>query len=119
MNRVAARVALAVEGACEIPHVLGGVVLRGAATRLARSLNRGWLDEAGWDPLMQVLLLPAHHRLLGRRVCRVEGCAATVHAGLPEVCHRCLTRLTGLGLSTADIAAGVELPSPPVVFASR
>ena len=113
MNRVVTRVAFDVEDACEIPHVLGGVVLRGAAARLARSLNRGWLDEAGWDPRMRVLLLPAQHRLLGRRVCRVEGCAATVHAGLPEVCHRCLTRLTGLGLSTADIAAGVELPSPP------
>jgi len=83
--------------AVEIAHVLDGVVLHGAALRLARMLDRGFLDEAGWDPTTRVLSLPASHRLLGRRVCRAAGCERTVHSGLPAVCHRCFTRLTRLG----------------------
>ena len=113
MTRPTPRPASPTRDACKIPHVLDGVVLAGAAARLARRLDRRLLDEVGWDPRMRVLLLPAQHRLVGRRVCRVEGCAATVHAGLPGVCHRCLTRLTRLGLSTADIAAGAGLPPAP------
>ena len=58
----------------EFPHVLDGVVLIGAAARLAAMLDRRFLDEAGWDPRTRVLSLPAEHRLLGRTVCRVEGC---------------------------------------------
>ena len=101
------------EDAFVIPHVLDGVVLNGPAGRLARMLDRGFLDEAGWDPRTRVLCLPAQHRLLGRRVCRAEGCARTVHSGLPVVCHRCFTRLTGLGMSAAEIAAAAELPAEP------
>lgn len=100
--------------ACEFPHVLVGVVLDGAAACLARMLERGFLDEAGWDPRTRVLSLPAQHRLLGRRVCRADGCTRTVYSGLPVVCHRCFTRLTGLGLSAAEIAAAPELPAEPV-----
>ena len=101
------------EDACEIPRVLDGVVLDGAAACLARMLDRGLLDEAGWDPVVRVLSLPARHRLLGRQVCRVEGCGGTVHHGFPQVCYRCFTRLTELGHSAADIAAAVELPAAP------
>ncbi|MCA1693780.1 MAG: tyrosine-type recombinase/integrase, partial [Actinobacteria bacterium] len=101
------------EDGCEIPHVLGGVALTGPALRLARVLDRGLLEEAGWDPRGRVLFLPAQHQLLGRRVCRVGGCARSVHAGLPEVCHRCFTRLTRWGLSTAEIVAAAELPPAP------
>ena len=61
--------------------MLGGVVLIGAAAHLAAMLDRGFLDEAGWDPRTRVLSLPAEHRLLGRKVCRVEGCQNTVHSG--------------------------------------
>ena len=60
------------EESCEFPHVLDGVALNGAAAHLAGGLDRGLLDEAGWDPVMRVLYLPAQHRLLGRKVCRVE-----------------------------------------------
>jgi hypothetical protein len=101
------------ENACEFPHVLDGVMLVGAAARLASMLDRGFLDEAGWDPRMRVLGLPAKHRLLGRRVCRADGCERTVHSGLPAVCLRCFTRLTRLGMSTAEIAAGSVLPATP------
>jgi len=98
---------------CVIPHVLDGVVLHGAAARLAGMLDREFLDEAGWDPRMRVLCLPAGHRLLGRRVCRAGGCTRTVHSGLPAVCLRCFTRLRGLGMSAADIAAAEVLPPVP------
>ena len=97
--------------ACEFPHVLGGMVLDGAAGRLARMLDRGFLDEAGWDPRMRVLRLPAQHQLLGRRVCRADGCERTVRGGLPAVCLRCFTRLSGLGMSTSEIAAASALPA--------
>ncbi|HEY6422564.1 MAG TPA: tyrosine-type recombinase/integrase [Pseudonocardiaceae bacterium] len=108
-----ARTSSITEDAVEIPHVLDGVVLDGAAGRLARMLERGFLDEAGWDPRTRVLSLPAQHRLLGRQVCRADGCERTVHSGLPGVCHRCFTRLTRLGLSTAEIAVAPELPAEP------
>jgi hypothetical protein len=105
---------LAAEEDCgEFPHVLGGVVLIGAAARLARMLDRGFLDEAGWDPRTRVLSLPAEHRLLGRTVCRVDGCQNSVHSGL-TVCHRCFTRLTRQGMSQAEIAAAACLPAEPV-----
>ncbi len=104
----------AAEESCEFPHVLGGLALSGAAAHLAKVLDRGLLDEAGWDPTMRVLYLPAQHRLLGRKVCRVKRCVGTVHNDAPEICHRCFTRLTGLGMSVADIAATENLPAAPV-----
>ena len=36
------------EQAREFPHVLDGVVLDGAAARLARMVERDFLTEAGW-----------------------------------------------------------------------
>jgi integrase len=97
----------------ESGHVLAGVVLDEAAARLARMLDPAFLAEAGWDPAARVLSLPAGHRLLGRAVCRVGGCATTVQAGLGGVCHRCFTRLTGLGLTREQIASAPELPPLP------
>jgi integrase len=97
----------------EFEHVLTGVVLHGAAARLARTLDRAFLAEAGWDPAARVLSLPAGHRLLGRTVCRVGGCTTTAHAGLGGVCHRCFTRLTGLGLTKDQVAAAPRLPPLP------
>ena len=96
----------------EFPHMLRGVVLIGAAARLVAMLDRRFLDEAGWDPRTRVLSLPAEHRLLGRTVCRVDGCQNSVHSGL-MVCHRCFTRLTGRGMSKAEIAAAACLPAEP------
>ena len=84
----------------EFGHVLAGVVPDGPAARLAGMLDPAFLAEAGWDPAARVLSLPAGHSLLGRAVCRAGGCTATVRAGLGGVCHRCFTRLTGLGLTS-------------------
>jgi integrase len=102
------------EESCEFPHVLDGVALNGAAAHLAGALDRTLLDEVGWDPVMRILYLPVQHRLLGRKVCRVQRCVGTVHNDAPEICHRCFTRLTGLGMSVEDIAAVESLPAAPV-----
>jgi integrase len=102
------------EESCEFAHVLDGSALSGAAAHLAGALDQGLLDEAGWDPVTRVLYLPAQHRLLGRRVCRVERCVGTVHNDAPEICHRCFTRLTGMGMSVKDITAAESLPATPV-----
>ena len=91
-----------------------GVVLNGAAARLAGMLDRSLLDEAGWDPGRRILFLPAGHRLLGRQVCRAERCTGTVHNDCPGVCYRCFTRLQRLGMSAAGIAAARHLPAAPV-----
>lgn len=109
--RLAERVAVEQDRG-EFPHVLDGVVLIGAAARLAAMLDCGFLDEAGWDPRTRVLSLPAQHRLLGRTICRVQLCQNTIHSGLP-VCYRCFSRLTRLGMSPEDIATARELPSEP------
>jgi hypothetical protein len=67
-----ARTSPITEDAFEIRQVLDGVVLGGPAGRLARMLDLGFLDEAGWDRRTRVLSLPAQHRLLGRKVCRAD-----------------------------------------------
>ena len=87
----------AVGASTGFPHVLDGVVLDGAAARLAGMLDRASLEEAGWDPAARILFLPAQHRLLGRQVCRAEGCTGTVHNDCPGVCYRCFTRLQAAG----------------------
>src|SRR5665647_2610167 len=91
-------------------HVLAGVTLVGPAARLAAMLEVGMLTEAGWDPAARVLSLPAAHPLLGRRLCRVGGCLSTTRGTKTGgVCGRCITRLTGQGLSGQQIASSAEL----------
>jgi len=107
----ALRTVPAVGEACEFPHVLAGEALQGPAVALARALDQAFLAEAGWDPVSRVLFLPAEHRLMGRRVCRAQECERTVHSGLPQVCLRCFTRLSGLGMSLAEVAAARDLPA--------
>ena len=94
-------------------HVLAGVALTGPAARLAGLLDPAFLVEAGWDPMMRVLSLPAAHPLLGRTLCRVEGCSTTVHGKTGGVCWHCFTRLRGQGLSEQQIAATCQLPPLP------
>ena len=98
----------------EFPHVLVGAAFDGPAAALARALDKALLEEAGWDPVARILFLPAGHRLLGRKVCRVEQCTATAHYNYPDICHRCFTRLTGMGMTMHDIAARESLPAAPV-----
>ena len=100
--------------ATEFPHVLAGVGLDGPAAVLARALDKELLAEAGWDPATRILSLPAEHRLLGRKVCRVDRCAGTAHNDYPDICHRCFTRLTRMGMTMDEIASSDELPAAPV-----
>lgn len=97
----------------EFPHVLDGVVLHGAAARLAARLKVEFLHEAGWDPRSRMLYLPAAHRLLGRRTCRAEGCERIPVSGKPGVCQRCFTRLRSSGMSSEQIATAAVLPAEP------
>ncbi|WP_204079848.1 tyrosine-type recombinase/integrase [Mycobacterium riyadhense] len=109
-----AAVDLDTDEAAVFPHVLAGVVLVGAAARLAAMLDRGFLEEAGWDPRTRVLSLPAEHRLFARTVCSVPQCHSSIHSDR-RVCYRCFTRLTGLGMSPNDIAEASELPAAPLM----
>ena len=84
----------------EFPGVLDGVVLEVPAARLAGMLDSAFLAGAGWDPVTRVLSLPAGHRLLGRTLCRVGGCAATAHGTKTGgLCWQCFARLTRAGRS--------------------
>lgn len=114
MTAVVARAASAAGDACEFPLVLDGVSLQGRAARLADLLDPAFLTEAGWDPVTRVLSLPAQHRLLGRTLCRVQGCPATAHGTKTGgLCRRCCARLTRAGMSAEDIGSAAELPVLP------
>ncbi|MDP4506929.1 hypothetical protein [Nonomuraea turcica] len=105
----AAPAAASVDG--EFGHVLNGVALEGTAAQLAKALEPVFLAEAGWDPVSRVLSLPAEHPLLGRRLCRVDGCTATAHGTkIGGQCYRCFTRLMREGRSREEIVTAAELP---------
>ncbi len=67
-------------------------------------LDPGFLAEAGWDATALVLRPPADHRLLGRPLCRAEGCAKTAHSA-SRICRGRTMLLAKNGLTEADIAA--------------
>ena len=100
------------ESGWEFPLVLNAAVLTGPAAQLAGLLDPAFLAEAGWDPTVRVLSLPAQHPLLGRTLCRVEGCAATAHGTKTGgLCWRCYARLTGAGMTVEEIITTGELPA--------
>ena len=91
----------------EFPRVLDGMLLQGPAARLAGLLDPAFLTEAGWDPVIRVLSLPARHRLLGRTLCRVPGCPATAHGTKTGgLCWRCWGRLSRAGMSAEQDRLG-------------
>lgn len=94
--------------------VLHGTALAGDAALLAAALDPGFLSEAGWDPEIRVLSMPAAHPLLGRRVCRTGGCAATAHgSGNGGLCYQCSSRLARAGWTPEQIVSAGELPPLP------
>jgi integrase len=98
----------------EFPHVLAGVLLDGPAARLAGRLDLEFLTEAGWDPASRVLSPPASHPLLGRTLCRAEGCPATAHGSAAGgLCWSCFARLRRAGMSAEQIAASPRVPAAP------
>ena len=98
----------------EFPGVLAGIALGGPAARLAGMLDLAFLAGAGWDPVSRVLSLPARHPLLGRTLCRADGCPATVHGTKAGgLCWSCFARLRRAGLSIEEIAASPQVPAAP------
>ena len=75
-------------------------------------LDPAFLAEAGWDPGRRVLSLPAGHRLLGRAVCRVGGCATTAQPGW-LACALLLHPADRAGAETGQIARAPQLPPLP------
>ena len=71
--------------------------------RIAALIDPEFLTEAGWDPAGLMLAPPSGHRLLGRPVCRVEGCLITA-AARARICGSCRRRLAEHGLSADEIA---------------
>ena len=99
---------------CEFPGVLAGIALDGPAARLTGMLDLPFLAGAGWDPVSRVLSLPAGHPLLGRTLCRADGCPATVHGTKAGgLCWSCFARLRRAGLSSEEIAASPQVPAVP------
>ncbi len=74
----------------------------GKAARLAGVVDPTFLAEAGWDAASLVLSCPPEHPLLGRPVCRTQGCwtTAPTHA---RVCGSCRGRLAEQGLSEDEV----------------
>lgn len=93
--------------------VLKDVALDGEAARLAAVIDPSFLADAGWDPVLRILALPAGHPLLGWRNCRVSGCDSSSRAQWADLCWRCMTRLKKLGMTEEQIVAGRDLPPPP------
>jgi integrase len=70
--------------------------------RLVTLIEPGFLAEVGWDAQRLVMCPPAGHPLLGRPVCRVEGCSATASSGT-RICFACLGRLAERGLGADEV----------------
>ena len=97
--------------ACQLPLVLEDTVLEGSAASLATMVDPAFLGEAGWDPALRVLSLPAEHPLLGRALCGVDGCMATAHGTrLGGLCWRCFSRLRREGMGAEEIISSTEVP---------
>ena len=94
--------------------MLAGVMLDGPAARLAGMLDPAFLAEAGWDPASRVLSLPAGHPLLGRTLCRADGCPATAQGTKTGwLCQSCFARLRRAGMSAEQIGALPRVPTAP------
>lgn len=99
------------ENTCELALVLEEALLEGPAARLATMVDPSFLAEAGWDPALRVLSMPAEHRLLGRTLCRVDGCMATAHGTrLSGLCWACYARLRRAGMGAEEIISSPVVP---------
>jgi integrase len=88
--------------AAEVAHVFAAEPVDGHAVALAARIDPRFLTELGWDPASLVLSPPAEHPLLGRPVCRVQGCPTTAPTRA-RVCASCQRRLVELGLSVDEL----------------
>lgn len=86
----------------DVAHVFADEPVDGRAVALAARIDPRFLTELGWDPASLVLSLPADHPLLGRPVCRVQGCSTTAPTR-ERVCASCQRRLVERGLSVHEL----------------
>lgn len=93
-----------VPGAAAGEHVFAGGRIDHHVGRIAAVVDPAFLAEAGWDPARQILVFAPQHPLLGRRICRAEGCATTATAA-SGVCGSCRKRLIENGLDEFEVAA--------------
>jgi len=100
----AAQALAAVPGAPAGEHVFAGERIDHHVGRIAAVVDPAFLAEAGWDPARQILVFAPEHPLLGRRICRAEGCWTTATAA-SGICGPCRKRLTENGLGEPEVAA--------------
>lgn len=85
-------------------HVFGNTAPVDALVgRIAALIDPAFLVELGWDAATQLLWLPAEHPLVGRPVCRAEGCATTATTA-DRICASCRRRLAADGLAADEVA---------------
>jgi integrase len=85
-------------------HVFAGERIDHHVGRIAAVVDPAFLAEAGWDPVRQILVFAPEHPLLGRRICRAEGCWTTATA-VSGICGPCRKRLTENGFGEPEVAA--------------
>ena len=93
-----------VPGAPAGEHVFAGGRIDHHVGRIAAVVDPAFLAEAGWDPARQILVFAPEHPLLGRRICRAQGCATTATAA-SGICGSCRKRLIENGLDEPEVAA--------------
>jgi integrase/ribosomal protein L29 len=74
------------------------------AVAVAAVIDRAFLAEVGWDAQLLVLFPPPEHPLLGRPVCRAEGCSTTATTR-SRICASCRRRLTDHGLGEEEVSS--------------
>lgn len=96
-------VALTAEARADASAVFGRAQVEQRTARIAAAIDPAFLAEAGWDAERLVLYPPPQHRLLGRKVCRAEGCSTTA-TDRSRVCASCRRRLAERGLTLDQLA---------------
>ena len=93
-----------VAAAVDASHVFADAGIDRHAARVAAVVDPAFLAEAGWNPVGLVLFAPPEHPLLGRPVCRAQGCSTTAPAS-SRICAFCRRRLAEHGLDEDEIAS--------------
>ena len=85
-------------------HVFVDAKIDRHAATITMVIDPAFLAEAGWDPARKVLSFAPEHPLLGRPVCRAEGCSTSAPAAT-RICASCRRRLAEHGLGDDQIAS--------------
>jgi integrase len=85
-------------------HVFAAVGVDRHTAGIVAVIDPVFLGEAGWDPARLVLCPPPEHPLLGRPVCRAEGCSTTA-PDRSRICASCHRRLAEHGLEVGQVGS--------------